>query len=96
MNDPGLDDTIEESSRKVQRELKDEEEQEEVATQDEQTFLNPRFVLRRSILREVVSSILTLMDQSMVVRLDGLSPARGKASSALDHLRDKIPYSTSA
>lgn len=40
MNDPGLDGAIDANAKKVEREIKDEEE---VEANDEQTFLNPRY-----------------------------------------------------
>lgn len=42
MNDPGLDDAIDANAKKVEREIKDEEELE---AKDEQTFLNPRYIV---------------------------------------------------
>lgn len=40
MNDPGLDDVIDESAKRVEREIQEEEQ---VEANDEQTFLNPRY-----------------------------------------------------
>lgn len=40
MNDPGLDDTIDQNAKKVKREI---HEDEEVEAKDEQTFLKPRY-----------------------------------------------------
>lgn len=45
MNDPGLDDAIDENAKKVQREIQDEEQ---VEANDEQTFLNPRQASRHA------------------------------------------------
>lgn len=41
MNDPGLDDAIDQNAKKVEREI---HEDEELEANDEQTFLNPRYV----------------------------------------------------
>lgn len=79
MNDPGLDDAIDANAKKVEREIKDEEQLE---AKDEQTFLNPRYI--------VLSVIYAPMDavgpyrytdstgQPLVVCLDSLPSARGK------------------
>lgn len=40
MNDPGLDDAIDQNAKKVKREI---HEDEEVEANDEQTFLKPRY-----------------------------------------------------
>ncbi len=40
MNDPGLDDPINESAKKIEDERKEEKD---VEREDEQAFLNPRF-----------------------------------------------------
>lgn len=41
MNDPGLDDAIDQNAKKVKREIHEEEE---VEANDEQTFLKPRYL----------------------------------------------------
>lgn len=68
MNDPGLDDPINESDRKIEDERKEEED---VEREDEQAFLNPRFLPHENVGDPWF--ILTPLKQSMVVRLNGLS-----------------------
>ncbi len=67
MNDPGLDDPINESAKKIEDERKEEKD---VEREDEQAFLNPRFEPQQP---SRTTEHTDTWKQSMVVRLNGLS-----------------------
>ena len=72
MNDPGLDQPIDESSHKVEDERLDEQE---VEKEDEQTFLNPRFEALPHVPSLDYPCMFLTTRQSLVVCLNSLSVA---------------------
>ena len=89
MNDPGLDDPIDESAAKVEQE-NDERDFIKVEEEDEQTFLKPRYAVK---LKTGLLELTCL--KPVVVRFDGLSLARGMVSQKWmikTQLRNKSGY----
>lgn len=95
MNDPGLDDAIEQNAKKVEREI---HEDEEVEANDEQTFLKPRYAPLGVVLAQMYAlglhSYIDCTRQPLVVCLDCLSSARGKKLAPLNFLQRPLQRHT--
>ena len=74
MNDPGLDDPIENSANKVEGEIEGPEEPEDVQKEEEQAFLDPRCSTSPRLSQQQTNNGI----QSLVVRVYGLPTARSR------------------
>ena len=74
MNDPGLDDPIENSANKVEGEIEGPEDAEDIHKEEEQAFLDPRYSTSPQLSQHQTDNRI----QSLVVRVHGLPTARSK------------------
>ena len=74
MNDPGLDDPIENSANRVEGEIEGPEKPEDVQKEEEQAFLDPRYSPSPCLSQQQTNNVF----QSLVVRVYGLPTARSR------------------